>query len=64
MVLKVHLQTIEPRTVTVGGMEVSRQDSTKAWQESPKGWMYDADLRTAWVKFPDEEAGVKVILFP
>jgi len=43
-------------------MEVARQTSAKAWQESPKGWMYDVDSKITWVKFPDEEVGTKVVL--
>jgi len=62
IVLKVHLQPNEPRTVAVGKMEVARQTSAKAWQESPKGWMYDVDSKITWVKFPDEEVGTKVVL--
>jgi alpha-glucosidase len=62
IVLKLHLQAIEPRSVTVDGGEVSHQASVTAWQKSPKGWMYDVDSKTAWIKFPDEEAGVKVVL--
>jgi hypothetical protein len=48
--------------VTVGSREVPREGSAKAWQESEKGWMYDVDSKTAWVKFPDEEVGMKVVL--
>jgi alpha-glucosidase len=62
IVVKVHLQASEPRTVTVGCTEVPRQGSVKAWQESEKGWMYDVDSKTAWVKFPDEAVGMKVVL--
>jgi alpha-glucosidase len=62
IVVKLHHQASEPRTVTVGSREVPREGSAKAWQESEKGWMYDVDSKTAWVKFPDEEVGMKVVL--
>jgi len=62
MIVKVHLQANEPRTVTLAGTAVQHQRSAEAWHDSAKGWTYDADTKTAWVKFPDQEGGVKIVL--
>ncbi len=62
IVVKVHLQASEPRVVTVGGIEAPHDASVKAFQESAKGWMHDVDSKTSWVKLPDEETGMKIVL--
>jgi alpha-glucosidase len=62
IVVKVHLQTTEPHSLTAGGLDVPRQASAKVWQESSKGWMYDVDSKVAWIRLPDEEAGMKIVL--
>jgi len=62
IVVKVHLQTTEPHSLTAGGVDVPRQASAKVWQESSKGWMYDVDSKVAWIRLPDEEAGMKIVL--
>ena len=37
------------------GIEVPQQATGKSLDQSASGWMYDADSRTVWIKFPDPE---------
>jgi len=60
LLIRIHLQSLPPRSVTVAGAELPQQTTGKALQESGSGWRYDADSRTLWVKFPDTETATSV----
>ena len=60
LMIRIHLQPNQPRAVTVGNLELPQQASVKALQESAEGWMYDADSKIVWVRFPDGEAASTV----
>ena len=55
LVMRIHLQSAQPRGVTAGGASLQQQASGKALNESTSGWMYDADFRTVWIKLPDPQ---------
>jgi alpha-glucosidase len=62
LVIRIHLQANPPRLVAVGAMQIPQQATAEALQDATEGWMYDADSRTIWVKFPDEQAASKVVV--
>jgi len=60
LVIRVHHQDFAPRSVTSSGTQLSPKMSEKDLSESGSGWMYDADSKTVWVKFPDQETAASV----
>ncbi len=60
LVIRVHLQNISPRGVTLPAPHFRSRPPARHLQESASGWMYDADSRTVWIKFPDTEMATSV----
>ncbi len=54
MQFEVRDQRNRPQSVELDGNNLAEVHSKPALKDSPRGWYYDAEHNTLWIKFPDD----------